>query len=138
MNARSTPTATRWLALAACAVAVIGVAAVWAGLSLIANGPCGWVAVLAALDAILLLRLANWPPGRSRVAVALGVVGLTVFCAGYFIATAQIGRAMGMRPYEALPRMSFDLASLYVRSTVGWAEALWLALAGAVAWRGAR
>ena len=138
MNAPTVSTASRWLALAACAVAVIGVAAVWAGLSLITNGPCGWMAVLAALDAILLLRLANWPPGRSRVAVALGVIGLTVICAGYFIATAQIGRMMGMRPYEALPRMSVDLASLYLRANVGWAEALWLMLAGVVGWRGAK
>ena len=138
VNAPIAPTASLWLAIAACAVAIVGVAAVWTGVSLMVNRPCGWIAVLAALDAVLLLRLANWPPGRSRVAVALGVVVLTVACAGYFIATAQIGRAMGLRPYEALPMMSIELACLYVRANVGWVEAGWLTLAGVVGWRGAK
>jgi hypothetical protein len=138
VNPPAASTASHWLAISACAVAVVGVAAVWTGVSMIVRGPCAWFAVLAALDAALLLRLANWPPGRSRVALALGVVALTVVCAAYFIATAQIGHAMGMRPYEALPLMSFDLASLYARSNVGWAEGLWLALALVVAWRGAK
>ena len=138
MNSPNTPTASQWLALAACAVAIVGVAAIWTGASLIFRAPCAWIAVLAALDAVLLLRLANWPAGRSRVLVALGVLLLTVLCAGYFIAGAQIGRAMGMRPHEALPMMSVDLARLYLSSNVGWIEALWLALAGVVAWRGAR
>lgn len=126
------------LALVACAVAIVGVAAFWAGVSLVAGGLCAWMAVLAALDAVLLLRLANWPAGRARVVLALVVVALTVLVAGYFIATAQIGRSMGMRPFEALPRMSVDIASLYLRSNLGWIDAVWVALAGIVAWRGAK
>ena len=138
MNARTLPAANLWLALAACAVAIVGVAAFWAAISLVLGGPCGWMAILAALDAVLLLRLANWPPGRLRILVALGVLALTLPVAGYFLATAQVGRGMGLRPFEALPRMSLELASLYLRANLGWIEALWAAFAGLVARRGAR
>lgn len=126
------------VAFAACAIAVVGIAAAWAGLTLAFGSLCGWIAVLAALDAALLLRLAGWPAGRSRVTLALLVLGATLLLAGYFIATAQIGRAMGLRPFESLPNMSLELAALYLRSNLGWAEAAWSALAAVVAWRSAR
>lgn len=130
--------APRGLALTACVVAVIGVAAVWGGLSLLFPGPCAWMAVVAALDAALLLRLALWPPGPQRAAVAIAVTLATVAVAGYFVATAQIGRAIGLRPFEALPRMSAELALLYAQSNTGWAELLWVAAALVLAWRSAR
>lgn len=130
--------APRALALTACAVAVIGVAAVWGGLSLLLPGPCAWMAVIAALDAALLLRLAVWPPGPVRGALALAVTAATVAVAGHFVATAQIGRALGLRPFEALPRMSTDLALLYVQSNSGWVELVWVAVALVLAWRCAR
>lgn len=129
---------TQALAYGACLFAIVGVAALWAGASLILGGLSSWIAVLAALDAALLLRLAGWPHGRTRVALALAVTGLTALVAGYFVATAQVGRVMGMRPYEALPRMSPELAWFYLQTQLGWAEAVWLALAGLVAWRAAK
>ncbi len=70
--------------------------------------------------------------------LTLGVTALTIVLAGHFLATAQVGRVMGLRPYEALPRMSPDLAWLYLQSQLGWAEAAWLALAGLVGWRAAK
>lgn len=138
MTDSTPPAATLWFALLACAVAVVGVAAVWAGMSLVTRSLCGWMAVIAALDAALLLRLANWPGGRGRALAALAVVVLTVLVAAYFVATAQIGRTLGLRPFEALPRMSLELAALYLRSNAGWVEALWSLSATAVAWRAAR
>jgi hypothetical protein len=138
VTSRTPSAATLWIALCACTIAIVGVAALWAAISLVLGGSCGWMAILAALDAVLLLRLANWPPGRARALVALGVLALTLPVAGYFLATAQVGRGMGLRPFEALPRMSLELASLYLRANLGWIEALWAAFAGLVAWRGAR
>lgn len=126
------------LALAACAVAIVGVAAVWAGLSVIARSQCAWMGAVAALDAALLLRLASWPPGRSRVALALTVTVLTILAANFLVAAARIGVSMGLRPVEAVGRMSMELAALYAQSNTGWIEAAWYALALVLAWRGAR
>lgn len=137
-SARPTSVATQVLALAACVVAVIGVAAIWAGLSLITRGQCSWMAPVAALDAALLLRLASWPAGPSRIALALIVTASTVLAANFLVAAAQIGSAMGLRPVEAVSRMSVDLAALYARSNNGWIEAAWYALALVLAWRCAR
>ncbi len=126
------------LALAACAVAIVGVAAVWAGVSLITRTQCAWMAPVAALDAALLLRLATMPAGRVRVALALAVTLLTIVAANFLVASAQIGVSMGLRPVEAVSRMSLELAALHAQFNNGWIEAGWYALALVLAWRCAR
>lgn len=126
------------LALAACAVAVLGVAAVWAGASVLLKGPGAFFAIVAALDAVLLLNLANWPRGPRRAAVAVTVTLLTIVVAQYFVATANIGVVMGLRPYESLPLMSLDLAWLYAVNNTGPFEWACYAIAVAVAWAMAR
>jgi hypothetical protein len=123
----STPgTATVAIALFAGIAAIAGVAAIWAGIAAITMGQTAWMAIVAALDAALLMRLAGWPGGRSRAALAL---------ANALVATAQIGRAMGMRPYDALPAMSVELAALHARSNTGWVELVCYVVAMAIAWR---
>ena len=126
------------LALAACAVAVLGVAAVWAGASVLLKGPGAWFAIVAALDATLLLSLANWPRGPRRAAVAIAVTLLTIVVAQYFVATANIGVVMGLRPYESLPLMSLDLAWLYAVNNTGPFEWACYAIAVGLAWAMAR
>lgn len=138
MSAEPVRSATLPLALAACAVAIVGVAAVWAGVSLITRTQCAWMAPVAALDAALLLRLATMPAGRVRVALALAVTLLTIVGANFLVASAQIGVSMGLRPVEAVSRMSLELAALHAQSNNGWIEAGWYALALVLAWRCAR
>jgi Mn2+/Fe2+ NRAMP family transporter len=134
---KNTPAAVP-MALAACAVAVLGVAAIWAAASVFLKGPAAWFAIVAALDATLLLNLANWPRGGRRVAVAVTVTVLTIIVAQYFVATANIGVAMGLRPYESLPLMSLDLAGLYATTNTGPFEWACYAIAVVVAWAMAR
>ncbi|MFY8136087.1 MAG: hypothetical protein ACOVKS_13900, partial [Aquimonas sp.] len=50
-------------------VAVLGLAAVWAGVSLHFGGPSPWMLLVVTLDAALLLRLAGLPAGRTRLVV---------------------------------------------------------------------
>lgn len=126
------------LALAACAVAVFGVAAIWAGASVLLHGGAAWFAIVAALDAVLLLRLANWPRGARGAAVTMTVTLLTILVAQYFVATARIGVVMGLRPFESLPLMSFDLAWLFARNNTGAFEWACYAIALGVAWAMAR
>jgi hypothetical protein len=124
--------------LLASAVAVLGVAAVWAGVAAMTGTQCGWMAPLAALDAALLLRLADWRAGRGRALVALVVTAATVIVGNALVATTLIGRAMGMRPFEAVSRMTLDLAWLHTWSNSGATEAAWYLLALALAWLAGR
>jgi hypothetical protein len=128
------PATAKPLALIACAVAIVGVAAIWTGVTLVLRGPAGWMAVLAALDAALLLRLAQWPRGNSRAGMAVAVTVATALLANYFVAAAQIGIAMGLRPYEALPLMGPELAMLYAQSNHGVVEWVSYAIAVIAAW----
>lgn len=116
-------------------VAVLGVAAVWSGVSLMFRSHCGWMAVVTALDAALLLRLAAVPPGRTRAGWAVGITVATVGVALFVIAAAQIGVLMGFRPSEAVWRISPGLAWLYTATNVGWLDGIWLAAGLGLAWR---
>ena len=134
MSDASPPLAAKPLALLACAVAIVGVAAVWAGASVLLRDGAAWFAVVAALDAALLLKLANWPRSPSRIAAAVGVTLLTIAVGQSFVATARIGVVMGLRPFEALPLMSGQLAWLYAQQNTGAFEWACYAIALAVAW----
>lgn len=131
---RSSPTTFAIAALAGIA-AIAGIAAVWAGLAAITANQTAWMSLVAALDAALLMRLAGWPGGTSRACVATAITLLTIVVANGLVATALIGRAMGMRPYDALSGMSLELAALHARSNTGAIELACYLVAIALAWR---
>ncbi|MGQ0801728.1 MAG: hypothetical protein ACT4NL_16640 [Pseudomarimonas sp.] len=114
--------------------AVAGVAAIWSGLTVMLRDPCGWMAVLAALDAALLLRLASFPPGRERALFALVITWATAVAGAYLFASARVGLLLGMMPSESIWKMSYSLAYLYVQANTGWVELAWLAAASVLAW----
>jgi len=118
--------------------ATAGLSAVWAGASVMLGGNATWMTLVAALDAALLLRLAGHPPGMQRALMALFITGLAVLAAAALVSSAKIGLSMGMRPVESLQRMSFELATLYLRANLGWVDAFWLAAGGLLAWRTGR
>jgi len=130
--------AIRFLALLAGMAAIAGVAAVWMGVSVMLRGPCSWMAVVAALDAALLLRLASFPPGRERAAIAVAITAATVIFAGFLFATAHVGLLMGMRPSESVWKMSPGLALLYVQANTGLFDLAWVLGALGLAWRTGR
>ncbi len=130
--------ATRLLALLAGLAAIAGVAAIWAGVGTILRGPVAWMALLVALDAALLLRLAGMPAGRERAAFGVAIVAATIIAGGYLYAAAQVGLVLGLRPSESVLRMSPGLAWLYLRANVGALDALWLAAGVALGWRACR
>ncbi|MBB5207140.1 hypothetical protein [Chiayiivirga flava] len=116
-------------------VAVAGVAAVWSGLSLVFRSNCAWMAVVTALDAALLLRLAAVPAGPARAGWAIAITLATVAVAWYLVSAAQIGLLMGFRPADAVWKISPGLAWLYGTTNFGWVDAAWLLGALGIAWR---
>lgn len=128
----------RLLATAAGIAAILGVSAIWAMAGIALGDPSSWFALIAALDAALLLRLASYPAGRERAAVALAITAMTVLGAGFLFAATRVGLLMGMPPAESIWKMSTSLAYLFVQANTGWTDALWIAAALILAWRAGR
>ena len=78
-----------------------GFAAAWVLLSLMSDSQCSWMALLAALDAALLLRLARVPAGACRAIVAVLATGGIIALANWGIAAAQLGKMLGLLPWDS-------------------------------------
>lgn len=102
---RPAPRGSRWLAFLLLVVGSLGVAAAWILLGFAQDRQYSWMAVVAALDAALLLRLARMPGGwvRSTWAVAATLVSIAV--ANWGIAAAQVGQLVGLLPWESALRL---------------------------------
>ena len=128
----------RWYALPLLVLGASGFAAGWLLLALTLDRTCSWLALLAALDMVLLLRLSRWPAGASRMLLALvstaGVIGL----ANGLIAGGQMGKSLGMRPWEAALKIGPDYAWLLVQLASDRVDlALYAASLVLAAWFGA-
>ena len=124
-----------WLPAFALAAGVLGMAALWLAASLWLGGYVGWMAGVAAVDMALMLRLSGAPAGRPRAGLA--VLG-TLASAGFgacLVAAADMGRVVGLAPWESATRLGTVLAWELVRHGVAAWDVLFLAGACVLAWR---
>ena len=130
--------ASRPYALPLLALGVAGCAALWVLLALgLQRGQCAWLAPLAALDMLLLQRIARWPAGAGRAAWAVAATALAIALANYGIAAAEVGRNMGLLPWDSALRLGPGYAATLLELANGPAEWAWYALALALAaWGG--
>lgn len=114
-----------------------GAAAAWALLALSLDRQCGWMAVIAAVDAAWLLRLGRMPRGATRALLAVAGTGLAIALANWWIAGAQIGQMVGLLPWDAIPRLGWSHAwTLFSLANQG-PELAWYAVAlSLAAWAG--
>jgi hypothetical protein len=126
----------QWLLPAfALAVGVLGAVAVWLGLAITLRSTCAWVAPLAALDMVLMLRLAMAPAGAARAALALAGTVAAIAASYWMIVATQMGFLLGLSPMESAQRLGPVLAGELLRhGTDGWDIGLSL-LALVLAWR---
>jgi hypothetical protein len=122
--------ANPWLAFSLLLVGSAGFAAAWVLLAWMRDRQCSWMAVLAAIDAVLLLRLAHARPGWSRGAAAVLATAASIGLANWGIVAAQMGRPMGLLPWESMaklgPSLAWTLATLANQpADLAW---LWIAL----------
>ena len=96
---------SRWFAPALLLVGSFGFAAAWVLLAFARDRQCSWMAMFAAIDAVLLLRMAKMPRGWPRATLAVIATAFTIALANWGIAAAQIGRAMGLLPWESLTKL---------------------------------
>lgn len=102
--------ASHWLwpplLLLGCVTAVIA----WMLVALSLGLQSGWMAVLAALEVVWMLRLGNLAGGPLRVAVALAGTTAIIALANWGIAAAQIGAGFGMDPWTSALKLGPGLA----------------------------
>ncbi len=109
--------ARRWPpAIALLLLGSVGIAAAWILLADARNTQSSWMAVIAALDAAWLLRLARARPGMTRAVLGTTATALAILLASWGIVAAQLARPMGMLPWESLlklgPHHAWTLAGL--------------------------
>lgn len=119
----------RWLAPILLLVGSLGFAAAWVLLAFARDRQCSWMALLAAIDAAVLLRLSRMQAGWPRAALAVASTGATIVLANWGIAAAQMGRVMGLLPWESMTRLGPSFAWTLANLANPPIDLLWLALA---------
>ncbi|MFT3896829.1 MAG: hypothetical protein QM719_03925 [Thermomonas sp.] len=110
-------------------LASLGIAAAWALLALVTGRQCSWMALVAAVDAIAVLRLLRIRPGLPRAVVALAATMLSVVLANWWIAAGQIGRSLGLLPWASSLRLGPDYAWTLATLANRPADLAWIATA---------
>ncbi len=103
----------------------VGIAAAWTLFALASGGQASWIAVLAALDAALLLRLGRMPGGWPRAACAVSATLLCIALANWAIVAAQVGRSLALLPWESLSRLGPGFTWTLVRSASDQVDLAW-------------
>lgn len=125
------------LAIVLLIIGSLGFAALWVLLALYADRQLGWMALPAAADAALLLRLGGMRRGWMRAGYAVVATVAIVALANWGIAAGQIGGGMGLLPWESLQKLGLGYAWTLAQLANGNVELFWIA--GAVvlaAWLG--
>jgi hypothetical protein len=95
-------------ALALLLLGSLGIAAAWVLLALASDRQLGWMAVVAAFDATVMLRLGRMRQGWPRAASAVLGTALAIALANWGIVASQIGKSMALLPWDSMFRLGPD------------------------------
>ncbi len=123
------------LALATALLAAAGMTGIWCAAALLLKSPCGWMALVVAVDVALMMRLSGLPSGTGRAATATAATLLTLATGAFAVAGVRIGHAFGEVPHLAVWRIDLPLALTWWRLNFSAFDALAAALALPLAWR---
>ena len=121
------------LAAALLTLVSLGVAAVWVLLSMRLDSQCSWMAVVAAADAALVVRLLRMRPGALRMLLGVLATLVAILAANWLIVASWLGRHMGLLPWESMVKLGPEFGSLLVRLSNSPADLAWMAAALLVA-----
>ncbi|WP_246064620.1 hypothetical protein [Pseudoluteimonas lycopersici] len=97
-------------AIALLLLASAGIAAAWALVALVTGRQCSWMALVAALDAAIVLRITGARAGTSRACAAMAATAFAIALANWWIAAGQVGRSLGLMPWASSLRLGPDYA----------------------------
>lgn len=87
-----------------------GVAAAWVAAAMLTGSQTSWMAVVAALDAAWLLRLAGAPRGNARMVAGVLATLATIALAHWGIVSAHLAGMMGLPFLDTATRLGPSLA----------------------------
>ena len=121
------------LALGLLLVVSLGFAAGWCLLAGTLESQVAGMAPLAAVDAVVMLRLGRMHADWRRPVWAVVATLATILLANWAIAALEIGRSMGLLPWDSALRLGPSYAWELLRLANGPAELAWYAAALALA-----
>lgn len=124
-----------WLLLV---LGIAGFTALWVTLGSFNARLNSWMAVLAALDIVLMLRLGRWPAGPGRRVTAVVATTVIVVAANWGIIAANLGHMLGLMPVESAFKLGVQHAWVLARLANGPLDLVWIAVALVVAAVGSR
>ncbi|CAN7443032.1 hypothetical protein LJR143_002705 [Pseudoxanthomonas sp. LjRoot143] len=95
----------RWLLPVMLVVASACVLVIWVSLALYLQRQTGWMALLVALDVVLVLRLGGMAAGTRRAVLAAAVTAAISAMALWTVPATQLGFALGLSPWESALRL---------------------------------
>jgi hypothetical protein len=123
------PRALPTIALLLLLIGGLGFAAAWVLAAGTLETHAAWLAPLAAVDVAWMLRLGRMPAGANRAALAVAGTLATILLANWGIAALEIGRSMGLLPWESALRLGSSYAWELIRLANGPTELVWYAIA---------
>jgi hypothetical protein len=123
-------------ALALALAGSIGIAAAWILVAQVTGRQSSWMAVVAAVDALLLLRMGGHRPGIARAAWAVLATLVAIALANWGIAADQVGRMLGLATWSSIIRLGPEHGWLLLGMANDAVDLAWLAagLVVAAAW----
>lgn len=113
------------LALLLLGLGCLGFAAAWSLLAGMQQSQVAWMAAIAALDAALMLRIGRMQGGWARAMWAVVGTLATILLANWGIAAVEIGRSMGLNPWDSMLRLGPAYATELTRLANGPTELAW-------------
>lgn len=95
----------RWLVPLMLVLAGACVLVIWVALALYLQRQTGWMALLVALDVVLVLRLGGMAAGTRRAVLAAVVTVIISALALWALPATQLGFAFGLTPWESALRL---------------------------------
>lgn len=123
------PRPTRWLAPAMLLLGGSCFVLIWLLLALYLGRPCGWMAVLGAIDVALMLRFGGMRRGAMRATLAVAATLSIIILVNWSIAATQIGVAMGLNPWDSALKLGPDYAWTLAKLANQMTDRVWMGLA---------
>ncbi len=115
--ANTTPVAPLQLLLIASLLVLgsLAFAGTWVIVAAACHGRAGWMALVAALNAIAWLRMAKARPGAHRAMLAVFATSASIALGDWLVAALPIGAQVNQSPLEAAQRMGPDFGWMLIR-----------------------
>jgi len=100
--------ARHFFSIALLLLGMLGATAAWLIVAVIGNNRAGWMALLVAAAAVLLLRIGRFPSGIARASTALLATTACIVASYWLVSALPIGAGMGQWPFVAASHMGLD------------------------------